>query len=48
MKKVEEIDWTSGNVDDAEYVYAATFNRKQPSIFGCGSTGPNSEVRLYQ
>ncbi len=47
LKKVEEIDWTAGNIDDAEYIYAACFSRRNPEIFGAGSTGPNSEVRIY-
>lgn len=42
MQKVEEIDWTSGNVDDAEYIYAAAINKRMPNMFGAGSTGPNS------
>lgn len=48
LQKVEEIDWTSGNIDDAEYIYASSFSRRNPEIFGAGSTGPNSEVRLYR
>jgi COMPASS component SWD3 len=47
LKKVEEIDW-SGDIDDAEYLYCASFNRRDPTYFGAGSTGPNSEVRLYR
>eukprot|EP00919_Chromeraceae_sp_WS-2016_P030010 GHVR01071270.1.p1 GENE.GHVR01071270.1~~GHVR01071270.1.p1 ORF type:complete len:209 (+),score=12.81 GHVR01071270.1:345-971(+) len=46
--KVEEIDWTSGNVDDAEYIYTAVYDRKNPGIFGVGSMGNNSEVRIYK
>jgi WD40 repeat protein len=46
-KKVQEIDWT-GDVDDAEYLYTASFNKCDPTYFGAGSTGPNSEVRLYR
>lgn len=41
MKKVEEIDW-SGNIDDAEYIYTASFSKRDPTIFGAGSTGANS------
>ena len=48
MQKVEEIDWTSGNIDDAEYVYAAAINKRMPTMFGAGSTGPNSEVRIFK
>ena len=42
-----EIDW-AGNKDDAEYIYAAGYSRRDPSIFGAGSTGKQSEFRLYQ
>ena len=48
LKKVEEIDWTSGNIDDAEYIYTASANKRCPELFGAGSTGPNSEVRIYK
>jgi WD40 repeat protein len=47
-KKVEEIDWTGGDADDAEYIYAAAINKRHPNMFGAGSTGPNSEVRVYK
>lgn len=47
LKKLEEIDW-SGNIDDAEYVYCASFNRRDPLYFGAGSTGSNSALRLYR
>jgi COMPASS component SWD3 len=30
LKKVEEIDWTAGNVDDAEYIYAAAISKRSP------------------
>ena len=48
LQKREEIDWTDGNVDEAEYIYTASFSRRHPEYFGAGSTGPNSEVRLYR
>ena len=48
MQKVEEIDWTSGNIDDAEYVYTAAINKRFPSMFGAGSTGPSSQVRIFK
>jgi WD40 repeat protein len=48
LQKIEEIDWTGGNIDDAEYLYTASYSKRDPSIFGAGSTGANSEVRLYQ
>jgi WD40 repeat protein len=47
LQKVEEIDWT-GNIDDAEYLYAASFSRRDPTLFGAGSTGAKSEVRIYR
>lgn len=28
LKKVEEIDWTGGDADDAEYIYAASINKR--------------------
>jgi WD40 repeat protein len=40
-KKIEQIDWT-GNIDDAEYLYCASYNRRDPAYFGAGSTGANS------
>lgn len=46
-KKIQEIDW-SGDVDDAEYLYCASYSRHDPAFFGAGSTGPHSEVRLYR
>ena len=42
LQKVEEIDWTSGNIDDAEYVYAAAISKRNPELMGAGSTGPHS------
>jgi COMPASS component SWD3 len=46
-QKIEEIDW-SGNIDDAEYIYTAGYSKQNPGLFGAGSTGKNSEVRLYK
>lgn len=48
LKKVEEIDWTAGNIDDAEYIYASSFSKRNPELLAAGSTGPQSEVRLYR
>lgn len=48
LKKVEEIDWTAGNIDDAEYIYAAGFSKWNPEMFAAGSTGPKSEVRFFR
>jgi hypothetical protein len=48
LKKVEEIDWTSGNIDDAEYIYASSFSKRNPELMAAGSTGSHSEVRLYK
>jgi COMPASS component SWD3 len=45
-KKIEEIDWT-GNIDEAEYIYTASFNKRHPGTFAAGSTGANSEVRMF-
>lgn len=46
-KKLQEIDWT-GDIDDAQYIYCASFSRRDPQLFAAGSTGPNSSVRFYR
>jgi len=28
LKKVEEIDWTNGDKDDAEYIYTEAINKR--------------------
>jgi hypothetical protein len=48
LTKVEEIDWTAGDIDDAEYIYTAGYSKRDPAMFGAGSTGPDSQLRIYR
>lgn len=44
---LETIDWTH-NIDQAAYVYAASFSPYDIGIMGAGSTGKDASVRIFK